>query len=625
MSTAAIAYEMSDKYRGGRYSPLMRDAVIEGLPDNLRVVPHDPIKWRLWSEAVKAYRERRRRECERDVRQQQLELVKCKRDTAYWCVIWGVIFEPRSTDGKPPRWSPFILFAYQVHMIRWIEGVLASEENGRGDGIVEKSRDMGATYIFAAVATKHFLFDEVFVCGFMSKKLDDVDRSGNPGTIFYKIRALLGIEDAVPLTLRLPRFMQPPGFEKEVHAKEGRATIKNPTPGKTCYIVGETTTKLSGVSDRSTMRVVDEAARFDAFSSSWANQQATTDHRFALSTADLNFGPAFKNLADRARECDLSPELEGPSFLRLDWWIHPFHTDEWFRKQKARAMAEGDPHKFAREYEIDYYAERGAEVYPRFKEVQTEYAPYDPFGGQVYCLIDPGIRDPAGIIWVQFDPATSLYNIIESFEGKSGDDVEFYASILTGIPLSGLHQYDYSEYERAAEVMEFTASIRQPIIYIGDPAGNQRGAGGAEEHTWYKQLAMASRKISMKTISVKSITAGDARTYAKRKAAVNELLPRLRFNSNPGGARVLHCLRQYRYKKAARGYEQNEPTKPEHGPESHICTALEYGCIYFSMMQNPLGIEGRVKPTRRSLAGNLVSGRQKELFEPRRGLKAPKW
>ena len=85
-------------------------AIIPGLPENLRVVPNDGPRWRKWAKAVENYRELRRRACSRDVRQQNIEYERCRRDPAYWIVMWGVIFEPREVEGTPPQWKPFILF-----------------------------------------------------------------------------------------------------------------------------------------------------------------------------------------------------------------------------------------------------------------------------------------------------------------------------------------------------------------------------------------------------------------------------------------------------------------------------------------------------------------------------------
>jgi hypothetical protein len=90
-----------------------------------------------------------------------------------------------------------------------------------------------------------------------------------------------------------------------------------------------------------------------------------------------------------------------------------------------------------------------------------------------------------------------------------------------------------------------------------------------------------------------------------------------RFHNGPGGARVLHCLKVSRFKKTQSGRSITEPTKPEHGPESHIRTAVEYGAVWIRRMvlaKNERVVQGSRKPVRVSLSGNIVSGRQREMF-----------
>jgi hypothetical protein len=602
------------------YSPaqshvfIRQSATIEGLPENLRIVPHDPEKWRAWAVAINAYREKRRRACRSDQREQRIEYQRCRNDTAYFICVWLPIFEARTTDGRPPSWRPFILFPFQVQFVRWVEWVMEQDvdtSNGRSDGVVEKSRDLGVTNLFCAIFVKHFLFDDVFVAGFISKKFDDVDKPNEPGTIFYKLRSMLGQEDGVPEHLRTPAFLLPRGFSKTNIAI---GAIQNPEPGKTCFLVGETTTKLSGVSNRQTVRLNDEAARFDAFGRTWVNQQATTDHRFANSTASLEHGPAFYDMARLGEEGTIDPSKSAPSFVKLEWNLHPFHTPQWFQGQKARAASNDDPNEFSREYEIDYFAERGAKMYPRFDQVKTEHCPYDPHGGPLYWFIDPGVRDPTAIVWAQ-TRLNGGWNIVQSFEGLGGEGVLFYASVLTGIYLSGERQYDYTRYPTIHEVMEFTSSLTQPITYIGDPAGTQRGGKGDENSTWYRELSLAAMQLGSKTIFVQTMTANDARSYEKRKQAVNALTPVLHFNDNRGGERALFCMQQSAYRKPTRQREALEPARPEHGPESHIRSAMEYGCVWLQMWttaQQNRRIEER-QPLRRSMSGNIVSGRQKSL------------
>ena len=591
------------------------EATIPGLPEQLRVVPIDPNKWRMWNMSVRAYREKRRRECARDLRQQAIEYEKCRRDPCYFTIMFGVIFEARSVEGTPPSWKPFILFHFQVQMIRSLEHMMTLTERGRGDMIWEKSRDMGATNVICAFAVHHFIFEKVFICGFISRNFDAVYKRNSSDTIFYKITAFLGIEDAVPAELRLPKFLQPRGFDPEIHISA--ASIKNPEPGKTCFLLGETTTKLTGVSGRSTLRVNDEAARFDAFHDAWANQQATTDHRLALSSADTR-SPAFYNLARLGEQCLLDPHKAGPMFMRLEWRLHPFHTQTWYENQRDRAMADGDPYKFAREYDIDYFAGQGDPVYPRYLNVKTTVCPYEPEGGTLYCFIDPGIRDAASIIFVQKDSKyPNVYNVIDSFEGLGGEDAGFYASVLTGVYLSGMNQYDYNRYNGIHQFMEFTSNIRQAIIYVGDPAGNQRGAGGEESETWFKKLNEKAMEFSGRSIIVHTVThiktpgieTGGVRSFTHRINCVNELLPQFQFDSR-GGDRTLKCLQQAKYPRPTRT-ESVEPMKPIHDKNSHIRTAFEWGCVWLAA-QKIVENRGVVVAVRQSMSGNRVNAATKE-------------
>jgi hypothetical protein len=224
-------------------------------------------------------------------------------------------------------------------------------------------------------------------------------------------------------------------------------------------------------------------------------------------------------------------------------------------------------------------------------------------------------------VWAQYDAFRGGYNIINSFEGNGGEDVMFYASVLTGTYLSGERQYNYHEYKNIHEIMEFTASITQPITYIGDPAGTQRGGRGDMNSTWYKELSLAAMEIGSRTIFVQTMTANDSRSYEKRKQAVNALTPILRFNDNEGGRRVLFCLKQSAYRNSTRQREALEPSKPEHGPESHIRSAVEFGCIWIQawMIAQQQRRTGTRVPVKRSMSGNVVSSRDQHINKVRGG------
>lgn len=575
---------------------LLEPAIIPGLPDGLQVVPDDPDEWLEWRDDVRIFRELTRRETKRDKKRQRMEWSLCERDPAYWLVMYGVIFEPRSVAGNPPAWFPWVPFAFQVRMIRWIQHVMEQDAHGRGDGIIEKSRDMGASWIFCAYMAHQWLFSPVFIGGLVSRNMDAVDQTNSSDTLFFKIRALLGLLDQVPGPLRLPGWMIPTGMNDDLDTK---AHISHPS--KTCIIQGETTTGLVGVGGRATMRVNDEAARFVEFNEAWGNQAAVTNHRFAVSSADLR-APKFRELARIGKEGLTDPELEAPSYLRLDWWIHPFHTQEWLSNERARAA---DKAEFEREYEISYTAGRGDRVYHQFQNADLGTFPYDPTIGTLYCTIDPGVADPTSIIWIQEDRPTGRFRVIDGFEGDGSEDAGFYASVLTGQYVSGVGGYDYGKYPELTKIMEWTGSLNRPVQYFGDHAGTHRGGDG--KRSFYEALTEESSKLTngKNPIYVRTVTADGARTHAVRKNAVQMLAHRMDFNNTPGANAVLTALKESMYPRKADGRTfSRESVEPQHDMFSHRRTAMEFWAVNMEQ-ETHVRHKGVARPARVYMSGRL--------------------
>jgi len=591
---------------------LLEPAIVPGLGPDLDRVPDDLHEWLVWKHRVSALREEVRRSCEGDTREaaknRAAEMRLCADDPAYFLIMYGVVFEPRKYRDRKPGWYRWMLFASQVKTIRAIQFAMNAEELGRGDLIVEKSREMGFSWIVCGYIAHQFLFSDHFVAGLISRNAEKVDRTGDTDTLFYKIRANLGIIEQVPDYLRLPKWMMPAGFNAEDHSL--LRLITHPT--KTNTIVGETTTEMAGVGGRATLRFSDEAARFDDFDQAWANQGGTSNHRIAGSSADTK-SPGFKILADLGKECIANPQREGPTFLRLDWWYNPYHTQEWYENEKARFKT--DPHYFAREYELDYYAGAGQSTYPRFSLIRPSNSPYDPYLGRLWCTIDPGLADPPAAVWIQEDRAAKRYRIVNSFMGRGGEDAEFLTSIVLGIPLSGLG-YDYGSYPGLHDLMAWTGSLNRAVIYVGDPAG--RNAGGASHKSFYDGMTTSSRDMSggSSVINVRTITKieksgqGDARSFQNRRTAINKLTHRMDFDANPGGIMVLTALQETRYlqRKEGRTY-QSELLEPAHDKWSHLRSAVEFWAVIITEDEQIREVTEDITaaPIRISMSGRTVA------------------
>ena len=114
------------------------------------------------------------------------------------CLLWIDLccwtYRPKLPDGTPikrAKW-PFVLFPFQEDAIRriWL-----AVDQGR-DLLIEKSRDMGATWLILAVFVWYCQFQSGQEFGVASWKEDFVDKSGNPDALFWKIDYLCRTQPA---------------------------------------------------------------------------------------------------------------------------------------------------------------------------------------------------------------------------------------------------------------------------------------------------------------------------------------------------------------------------------------------------------------------------------------------
>lgn len=189
-----------------------------------------------------------KREVERQAGGWVIERQKCAADILYWFDRHVWTYDPRLTRERNPdgtRKSPYVpfrLWPKQREILLQIgELVDAGEE-----GLIEKSRDTGATYLTAGFALHRWLFVPGFKTTFGSRKVDYVDKRDNPDSIFAKLRIMLR---------RQPAELLPEGFNWSQHDNYMR--IVNPATGS--VISGEGGEDM-GRGGRSSLYVVDEAA-----------------------------------------------------------------------------------------------------------------------------------------------------------------------------------------------------------------------------------------------------------------------------------------------------------------------------------------------------------------------------
>jgi len=249
---------------------------------------------------------------------------------------WMDTYDPRRSKNK---WVPFILFEKQVEFIEFLKELDEDQESG----LVEKSRDMGATWVACAYSAWCYLFKPNDATGWGSRKEMLVDKLGDPDSIFEKIRLILR---------RLPDVWLPDGFLWSKHA--GKLKLLNPENGS--IIAGESGDSI-GRGGRKTRYFKDEAAHYERPEKIESALGDNTNVQIDISSVN-----GLGNVFHRRREngVDWRKGVKPPKgYVRvfvMDWRDHPLKTQEWYDSRKAKYEREGMAHVFAQEVDRNYSA-----------------------------------------------------------------------------------------------------------------------------------------------------------------------------------------------------------------------------------------------------------------------------
>lgn len=234
---------------------------------------------------------------------------------------WAMTFDPRNAEIGLPTTIPFVLFPKQEEFIVW----LFEHWRGRRDGLCEKSRDMGVTWLCAWFAIWMWLFYPGTVAGFGSRKEEYVDNIGDPKSIFWKVRQGIDL---------LPPEFQPRGWNANKHAPFMRAI--NPENGAT--IVGESGDNI-GRGNRTSIYFKDESAFYEHADAIDAALSQTSNCKIDVSTPN-GAGNAFYRKRHGGKI----------DVFVFDWRDDPRKDKAWYEKQKAAL----DPYIVAQEIDRDY-------------------------------------------------------------------------------------------------------------------------------------------------------------------------------------------------------------------------------------------------------------------------------
>lgn len=236
---------------------------------------------------------------------------------------WGITFDPRNADVGLPTLMPFILFKRQEEFVDWlVERWLARE-----DALVEKSRDMGLSWLSVAIAVWMWCFYEGAVVGFGSRKEEYVDKIGDPKSLFWKARQYISY---------LPQEFQPIGWNEQKDAPHMR--IINNELGSS--IIGEAGDNI-GRGNRTSIYFKDESAFYERPEAIDASLSQTSNCKIDISTPNGAGNPFYK----KAKGGKI------PKFV-FDWRDDPRKNEEWYAAQCEKL----EPHIVAQEIDRNYEA-----------------------------------------------------------------------------------------------------------------------------------------------------------------------------------------------------------------------------------------------------------------------------
>lgn len=317
------------------------------------------------------------KKCEEDKTFKEAVETLCKNDILYFINTFLYTYDPRTEE----KIIPLVLYPFQEKFI------LKLEENykTRKGLLVEKSRDMGFSWVILAWFTHHFIFDKGFSAGIASRKAHLVDDLGNMGSLLQRMRFML---------TRLPPFLLK-GWSEEKHSKI--MSLTHPTMETS--ITGESGDEI-GRGDRKSVFVLDEFAFVP---------RSKNVHSAVSQTSDmLIFGSTPNGKGNEFARLRWKTNIDR---LTLHWKDHPLKTQKWYEKQKETL----DETTIAQELDINYDKSAVGKVYKTFEAMRhaKEKVLYNK-NYPVFATFDWGIGDPTACLFLQdYHGVVKIFNHFE--------------------------------------------------------------------------------------------------------------------------------------------------------------------------------------------------------------------
>lgn len=314
-----------------------------------------------------------------DTKAKQRSLIEaCRDDILFFFNVFAWLYEPRSSrlvGGGTSNYIPFITYPYQDDAFLEMLSKLGKDDIG-----IEKSRDLGATWMVLALFFHQWLFVPGSSFGVMSRTEDLVDRTGKKATLMWKLDFLLRGESN---KFGLPEWMRP-------EYNRVKMNLVNLSNGSS--IEGASTTEDAFRGDRKKAIMMDEYAAFDVTDSYnvLAASQHATDCRIFVSTPKGAAGAYYDVMHD--------PHSNIHKIV-LSWEQHPDRKHGLYTSKNHQLEIIDKEYKFPDDYDFvldgklrSPYFDRecnrpGATPQSIAQELERDY------GGSEYQLFPPEVYE----------------------------------------------------------------------------------------------------------------------------------------------------------------------------------------------------------------------------------------
>lgn len=443
----------------------------------------------------------------------------------------------RTFDPRPEAYPHIIDFdPYGFQEDQILEFVDAIRNSW--DDFVEKSRDMGVSWIILAVILWFWIFEPGFQA-LIGTYIEDFVDNDELDSLFGKLVFMIEhIKD--------PKIL-PKGFKIGKH--KTYASLSNPVNGNS--ILGKAPTKKFGRSGRYTVVLFDELGFWQFARQAWAASGDSARCRIAITTPPDE--PSFaKQLRDGGKV----------HLTTLHWRLHPLKDDEWYEHEKARRTDEEVLH----ELDISWEYSRSATVYPEARNVVFGNYPYNPVL-PVYVSIDLGL-DAIAVEWYQPVQNSHWWTLVDSYE-KIDVPIDWFLPFF-GLPINSEADFEYDDKD-----LEFIQKHNRwkRGYFFGDPSGNQRHVEDPSKQSAYARLKKAGIYVQVNTAD---------NDFSSRRDAAKRFLPKVQVNDTETNRWTVDCWRLAHYpKKREESNATTGVTKPVHDYTSHHRTSMEFMAVNY--------------------------------------------